>query len=62
MSDMTVLFKKEFKEYNTYFYQDFNEIDYSNNDDDELFNSTMYWVPKNPPRGWVGNFTNIKEN
>ena len=59
MSDMTVLFKKEFKEYNTYFYQDFNEIDYSNNDD-ELFNSTMYWVPKNPPRGWVGNFTTIK--
>jgi len=59
MSDMTVLFKKEFKEYNTYFYQDFNEIDYLNNDD-ELFNSTMYWVPKNPPRGWVGNFTAIK--
>jgi len=59
MSDMTVLFKKEFKEYNTYFYQDFNEIDYSNNDN-ELFNSTMYWVPKNPPRGWVGNFTLIK--
>jgi len=59
MSDMTVLFKKEFKEYNTFFYQDFNEIDYSNNDD-ELFNSATYWVPKNPPRGWVGNFTNIK--
>jgi len=60
MSDMTVLFKKEFKEYNTFFYQDFNEIDYSNNDDDELFNSTTHWVPKNPPRGWVGNFTAIK--
>ena len=59
MSDMTVLFKKEFKEYNTFFYQDFNEIDHSNNDD-ELFNSATYWVPKNPPRGWVGNFTNIK--
>lgn len=59
MSDMTVLFKKEFKEYNTFFYQDFNEIDYSNNDD-ELFNSTMHWVPKNPPRGWVGDFTTIK--
>jgi hypothetical protein len=58
MSDMTVLFKEELKQYETYFYEDFNSINVESEDED-LFGITTnrHYVPINPHKSYVGNFT-----
>lgn len=58
MSDMTVLFKEEFKQYETYFYEDFNTINVEGEHEDPFQNTTThYYVPINPHKSYVGNFT-----
>lgn len=50
---MTNLYKKEFKNYDTYFYENFNIL----NQEDVFGDSLKHWVPINPDRNYVGNFT-----
>ena len=55
---MTVLFKEEFKLYETYFYEDFNSINVEGEDEDPFQITTRrYYVPSNPHKSYVGNFT-----
>jgi hypothetical protein len=56
MSDMTVLFKDEIKNYETYFYENFNSI---NVEDEDPFLGDMgrHYVPSNPHKSYVGTFT-----
>jgi hypothetical protein len=56
MSDMTVLFKDEIKNYETYFYENFNSI---NVEDENPFLGDMgrHYVPSNPHKSYVGTFT-----
>jgi hypothetical protein len=55
MSDMTVLFKDEIKNYETYFYENFNSI---NVEDDDPFetDTCRHYVPSNPHKSYVGTF------
>jgi hypothetical protein len=58
MSDMTVLFKDEIKNYETYFYEDFNSINVEGEDEDPFqITTNRHYVPINPHKSYVGNFT-----
>ena len=58
MSDMTVLFKDEIKEYETYFYENFNSINVEDKDEDPFqITTNRHYVPINPHKSYVGNFT-----
>ena len=55
---MTVLFKDEIKNYETYFYEDFNSINVEGEDEDPFqITTNRHYVPINPHKSYVGNFT-----